>query len=72
MENPTLKLEGQEGEGVQLRLNLKGIYTWTINVAIKEGDTPGSITGRLDSINIELEKTFPNHARKGTGRMAEF
>lgn len=64
--------EGGETSSVQLRLNSKGMYTWTIFLKVREGATPLEITTQLRNIDDQLQSTFPNHAKKGGGRMVGF
>jgi len=63
---------GGESSSVQLRLNTKGIYTWTIFLKIAEGVAPTQVATQLRKIDEQLQTTFPNHAKKGTGRVVGF
>ena len=65
-------MEGGETSSVQLRLNSKGLYTWTIYLKIMEGVGPAQAVNQLREIDEQLQQTFPNHAKKGSGRMVGF
>jgi len=63
---------GGETSNVQLRLNSKGVYTWTIYLQIREGVGPTQVATQLREFDEALRSTFPNHAKKGGGRMVGF
>jgi hypothetical protein len=53
--------------GVSLRLGTRGLYSWTIDLDIKDGQAWPDVVKQLAQIDILLKSTFPNHVKRGTG-----
>ena len=67
-----VQYDGAETSSVQLRLNSKGMYTWTIFIKVAEGVGPTQVATQLRNFDEALRSAFPNHARKGRGKMVGF
>lgn len=53
---------------VQVKLNSKGVYCWSIKTLVTDGDSNTSVCNRLVTMDAKLKQAFPNYAQKGSSR----
>jgi hypothetical protein len=58
---------GLMGE-VQVKLNSKGVYSWSIKTVVTDGDTELDVCTRLELMDHQLRQTFPGFAKKGSSK----
>lgn len=63
----TLNKVGERLGEIGLRLGTRGLYSWSINLDIQDGQTGADVIKSLQEIDTMLKVTFPNHVRRGAG-----
>ena len=64
-----LEFSNREAIGeVMVKLSTRGTYSWSIKTLVMADDRPETVGNRLAAMDYQLQKTFPNYAKKSASK----